>query len=68
MREGDVEFCAPGDVERGLASAGYLADAEIVTAVYLAGRLGKPVLVEGPAGTGKTELAESVSRLRSRIV
>ena len=40
---------------------GYLADAEIITAVYLGDRLGKPVLVEGPAGTGKTELAQESS-------
>ncbi|MDQ3958247.1 MAG: MoxR family ATPase [Actinomycetota bacterium] len=44
-----------------LESTGYLADDAIATVVYLSGRLGKPLLVEGPAGAGKTELAKSVA-------
>src|SRR6202161_3397516 len=50
-----------GRVLDGLAQAGYLADTAISTIVCLAAELGKPVLIEGPAGTGKTQLAKSVA-------
>lgn len=49
-------------VESGLASAGYIASRPIATAVYLAEHLGKPILVEGPAGVGKTDLANATAR------
>jgi MoxR-like ATPase len=52
-------------LERLLAN-GYLADATIADAVYLADRLGKPVLVEGPAGVGKTALATTVAAATGR--
>jgi MoxR-like ATPase len=48
-------------VLEGLRGAGYLADSTTGTVVHLATALGKPVLVEGPAGTGKTQLAKSVA-------
>ena len=48
-------------VDAGLASVGYIPSRQIATAVYLAHHLQKPILVEGPAGVGKTELAKSVA-------
>ncbi|MBW4093459.1 MAG: MoxR family ATPase [Proteobacteria bacterium] len=48
-------------VEAGLATSGYIPSRQIATAVYLAHHLQKPVLVEGPAGVGKTELAKSLA-------
>ena len=49
-----------------LAAAGYLADEPVALVSFLAERLGKPVLVEGPAGVGKTELAKAVARATGR--
>jgi len=49
-------------VSDGLASVGYIATREIATAIYLAHALRKPVLIEGPAGVGKTDLAQSLAR------
>jgi MoxR-like ATPase len=53
-------------VAEALRSANYLADERISQVVYLAGRLNKPVLVEGPAGVGKTELAKAVASVTQR--
>jgi MoxR-like ATPase len=62
-------FSSVAEVRERLASAGYLADDGIAGVVHLADRLAKPVLVEGPAGTGKTELAKSVARVTdSRLI
>ncbi len=51
-----------------LAAAGYLPSREIATAVFLADRLEKPILVEGPAGVGKTELALAFARASGRAL
>ncbi len=65
----DVQFADLDGVRNALADADYLADAGIAGIVYLAERLGKPILVEGPAGTGKTQLAKSVSEITgSRLI
>ena len=55
-------FSSPDDAAARLEAVGYLADPAIATTVFLAGALGKPLLVEGPAGVGKTELAKAVGR------
>ena len=54
-------FADVDSVRKGLSDVQYLADEGIAGVVYLAERLQKPVLVEGPAGTGKTQLAKSVA-------
>jgi len=55
-------FDSAADAAKRLGEAGYLADPATATTTFLAGALEKPLLVEGPAGVGKTELAKAIAR------
>jgi MoxR-like ATPase len=57
MEPGDLD--SPGRVKEGLRQQDYIASDEVATVLYLAQQLGKPVLAEGPAGVGKTELGKA---------
>lgn len=62
-------FSSPDEVGAALAANRYLADASIASVVFLADRLIKPVLIEGPAGTGKTQLGKTVAEaLSARLI
>jgi MoxR-like ATPase len=57
------ELASVDVIEQGFAARGYICSRKIATAVFLAARLGKPMLVEGPPGVGKTELAKTAAAL-----
>ena len=61
-------FQSPEDASKRLRSTGYLADPVATITVYLAAQLHKPLLLEGPAGSGKTQLAYAVAEAASTSV
>src|SRR5258708_934886 len=61
-------FLTLQDVEAGLRATGYIAYSVAATTVYLAARLQKPLLLEGPAGSGKTQLAYAVADAADTVV
>ncbi len=56
-----IRFESPQDLKLALAEQQYIASDEIATILYLSQQLGKPLLTEGPAGVGKTELAKAIA-------
>ncbi len=68
MNDARPEPQSVDDVAAGLRGVGYLPGNSTALVSYLAARLGKPVLVEGPAGVGKTELAKALSRYLDRTL
>lgn len=63
-----VSFSSPSQVQTALAAETYICSDEIATVSFLASRLEKPLLVEGPAGVGKTELAKAVAAATGRTL
>src|SRR5246127_4542918 len=61
-------FASLEEVRDGLGRSGYIADAITTTTVYLAAKLQKPLLLEGPAGSGKTQLAYAVAEAAGATV
>ncbi|MDB5066397.1 MAG: ATPase [Chloroflexi bacterium] len=66
MLDAGPQFASVDTVVDGFREHGYIADRRIATAVFLLSRLEKPLLLEGPAGVGKTELAKTLARVTGR--
>ena len=66
MSEQSAEFESVNAVEDALREHGYIADIRLATIVFLVIRLDKPLLIEGPAGVGKTELAKALALISGR--
>ncbi|NJN83094.1 MAG: MoxR family ATPase [Caldilineaceae bacterium] len=60
------KYASPAEVKAGVGEQQYIASDEIATTVYLSQQLGKPLLTEGPAGVGKTELAKALAAATGR--
>jgi MoxR-like ATPase len=65
MPENDSSAGPIGKIKEAMKAADYLCDDAIATALFLAGEMNKPILAEGPAGVGKTDLAKAYSRANS---
>ena len=63
-----IELQSPDDARQRLQAVGYLSSTEIAVSSFLADRLQKPILVEGPAGVGKTELARALAAATGRTL
>jgi MoxR-like ATPase len=59
---------SPGELAEGLRAVGYIADSIAITTVFLASRLKKPLLLEGPAGSGKTQIAYALAQAAGTTV
>ena len=68
VRRAIVGIGNPRELEEALRAAYYLADAELSTAAYLALALGKPLLLEGAPGVGKTEAAKAIAGVLGRAL
>src|SRR5512141_1709077 len=61
-----TSFASPAELKDALGEHQYIASDEIATIMYLSQQLGKPLLTEGPAGVGKTELAKAIAGATGR--